>query len=199
MAPTTTRPTRTRRRAGGRSERIRQQVARACLDLLGEGRVDFGPTDVAARSGVTRATIHRWWPTKPDLLREALAEHTGTRLDPPDTGTWAGDLDELARRMAAFFADPVEVSQNAIMASGQHPEYDDLAIEHFAPLFEAWTTVIERARARGELRAGVDADAIVMALASPLLVVPLVFHRALTAAEIRAHVDLLLAGTRAPG
>src|SRR5689334_16773173 len=99
-------------RAGGRSERVRRQVGEACLALLAEGRTDFGPAEVASRSGVSRATVYRWWPAKADLLREALAVHTGRRIDPPDTGTWHGDVRALARRLATFFSDPAEVAQN---------------------------------------------------------------------------------------
>lgn len=187
-----------RTRAGGRSERVRRQVAVACLELLGEGIVEFGPAEVAQRSGVTRSTIYRWWPTKADLLREALTEHTASRLDPPDTGTWAGDVHALAAQLAAFFSDPVEVSQNAIMAGGRNLDYDRIVLEHYAPLFAGWRGVVERARTRGELRDGVDADAVLLALSSPLLMVPLVFHRSLSDDEVRRHADLVLAGTAAP-
>ena len=181
-------------RAGGRSERIRQQVAKACLELLGEGIVDIGPAEVAQRSGVSRATIYRWWPTKADLLREALAEHT-RRLDPPDTGSWEGDLRALARQLAAFFSDPVEVSQNAIMASGQHPDYDALVLEWFEPLFDGWRAMVERAVARREVRPDVDADTVLLMVASPLLMVPLLFHRRLTRAEVVRIADLAVAAT----
>ena len=200
MTGATAAATPTRARPRGRSEQVRQRVARACLDLLGAGRVDFGPADVAQRAGVTRATIYRWWPTKAALLREALTEHTADRLDPPDTGTWPGDVRALAARLATFFGDPVEVSQNAIMAGGRHPDYDAVVLEHYAPLFAAWRAVIERARGRGELRDGLDADTVILTLVSPLLLVPLLFHRELSPGEIGRHTDLVIAATsRTPG
>src|SRR3954462_3830712 len=111
-------------RTGGRSERVRRQGGEACLALLTEGRTDFGPAEVALRSGVSRATVYRWWPTKADLLREALAVQTRRRIDAPDTGTWHGDLHARARRLATFFSDPAEVAQNSIMASGSAPDFD---------------------------------------------------------------------------
>jgi AcrR family transcriptional regulator len=187
---------RTRTRAGGRSERIRRQVGRACLALLAEGRVDVGPAAVAARAGVTRATIHRWWPTKAALLREALAEHTGHRLDPPDLGSWEADVRALTASLATFFADPVEVGQNAIMAGGRDPEYDEVVLEHYEPLFDSWREVVERARARGELRADLDADSVILTWVAPLVLVPLLFHRRLGRGELDRHVELLLAATR---
>lgn len=63
---------RPRLRPGGRSERIREVVATECLNLWAEGNFDFSLADVAARSGVSRTTIYRWWPTTSDLMREAL-------------------------------------------------------------------------------------------------------------------------------
>ena len=184
-------------RAGGRSERIRQRVGRACLELLAEGVVELSPADVAQRAGVSRATIYRWWPTPSALAGEALAEHTGGRLDAPDTGSWTGDLHALARRLATFFADPVEVSLNAIMAGGRHRAFDETVLRHYEPLFDGWRAMVERARARGELREGVDADTVLMTLASPLLVQPLVFHRRPRDAEVDRIAALVVAATAA--
>ncbi|HVX19079.1 MAG TPA: TetR/AcrR family transcriptional regulator C-terminal ligand-binding domain-containing protein [Acidimicrobiales bacterium] len=193
---TTTAPARVR--AGGRSEEVRRRVATACLELLAEGSSDLGPAQVARRSGVTRATIYRWWPSRAALIAEALTEHTGVRLEPPDTGTWAGDVRALAAAMAAFFSDPVEVSQNLIMANGHDPDFEQLVLEHYAPLFAAWRAVVERARSRGDLAPDLDADAVVLALASPLVLVPLLFHRALRADEVVRHADLIVCAAAAP-
>jgi len=184
----------TRTRAGGRSEQVRQAVARACLDLLGDGLVDLAPVDVAKRAGVSRATVYRWWPTKADLLREALTLHT-TELAVPDTGSWAGDVHALAAQLASFFSQPVEVSQNAIMASGAHPEYTALVLEHFEPLFAGWRGMVDRARARGEVRADVDTDAVLLTLTPPLLVLPLLMRLTPSAADVAHIADLVIAGT----
>ena len=175
---------------------MRQQVADACLALLAEGASALGPVEVAARAGVSRATLHRWWPRRADLLREALARHTGT-LATPDTGTWAGDVRALARGLAAFFADPAEVSLNALMASGNDPAFTEIVLDHYAPIVAAWREVIERARTRGELREGVDADAVVSALVSPLVLVPLLYRRPLSRRQVDAIVSLVVDATRA--
>jgi AcrR family transcriptional regulator len=176
---------------------VRLQVAQACLDLLREGRVDFGPAEVAQRADVSRATLHRWWPTKADLLREALTLHTGT-LVAPDTGGWETDLRALAALLAAFFAEPAEISQNAIMASGRHPDYDALVLEHYEPLLASWRAVVERAQDRGEVRPELDPNTVVMMLTSPLLVMPTVMHHVLTRRELDELVRFVLAATVVP-
>jgi len=187
-------------RAGGRSERTRQKVGEASLGLLAEGRTALSPAEVAARAGVSRATVYRWWPTKTELLREGLAAHTARRIDAPDTGSWRDDLQALAHRLATFFSDPAEVAMSAVMASGAAPDFDALVLEQFEPVFDAWRGMVERARARNEVRADVDADAVLLSLASPLVVIPLLFHRALTADELEHLIDVVYAGSvsRAP-
>ena len=187
-------PRRERVRAGGRSEEVRRRVAQACLDLLAEGDAGFGPVDVARRSGVSRATIHRWWPTKTDLLREALSLHTRA-LAVPDTGAWATDVTTFARRLAAFFDDPVEVGQNALMASGAYPEYTAAVLDHYETMFDAWRDRVAQARQRGELADGVDADATLLTLASPLLLVPLLFRRRISRGEVARVTALVLRAT----
>jgi AcrR family transcriptional regulator len=182
-------------RAGGRSEQTRQKVGQACLGLLAEGNTALSPAEIAARAGVSRATVYRWWPTKTELLREGLAAHTARRIEAPDTGTWRDDLDALAHRLAAFFGDPAEVAMSAVMVSGEAPDFDALVLEQFEPVFDAWRAMVERARARNEVRADVDADAVLLALASPLVVIPLLFHRALTDAELEHLIDVVYAGS----
>jgi AcrR family transcriptional regulator len=189
-------PPRPRVRAGGRSEDVRRRVAQACLDLLAAGEAELGPVEVARRAGVSRATLHRWWPTKADLLREALTLHTRSLAVAVDTGTWAGDVRALAQRLAVFFAEPVEVAQNGLMASGSHPDYTAAVLAHYEPLFDGWRAMVARARDRGELADGVDVDAVLLTLASPLVVVPLLFRRPLRSDEVDGIVALVLRATR---
>jgi hypothetical protein len=83
------------------------------------------------------------------------------------------------------------------MATGADAEYDRVVLAHFEPIFAAWRAVVARAQDRGELAAGVDPDTVVSALAAPLLVTPLLFHRRATSAEVRRLADLVAAGARA--
>ncbi|OLT23231.1 hypothetical protein BJF79_02160 [Actinomadura sp. CNU-125] len=188
-------PQRERVRTGGRSERVRHAVARAVLDLLAERVVDFGPSEVAARADLNRKTIYRWWPTFADLIREGLNAHS-SGIEVPDTGSWERDLHELAHRLAQFFASPVEVSTNAIIASRRTPELSTLIFEHFEPVQEAWRAVVARGIARGEVHPDCTPEAVINILASPLILTPLTLHRAATRREVDALVDLVLRATR---
>lgn len=166
-----------RQRAGGRSDRVRRQVAEAALELVLDGRVAPTPAEVAARAGVHRTTVYRWWPTPADLLEEALTLHTA-RLAVPDTGSWPGDVRALFEELARFFSDPVEVAMNAAMAGGGDPGFDALQVEHWLPIVERLSEVVERAKRRGEIEAHADAGLVLRLVISPLIVSTLLLHEA---------------------
>jgi hypothetical protein len=109
-----------------------------------------------------------------------------------DTGSLADDVRAMARQFAAFYADPVEVSLNSIMASGAHPEFTDAVLAHYGPLFDDWRALVRRAQVRGEAAADLDPDTVLLAIASPLVVVPLLFRGTLTDGDVDRLADLVL-------
>lgn len=173
---------------------MRETVARACLELLVEGKLDLAPATVAEKSGVSRKTLYRWWPTRSDLLHDALTFHTRT-LEPPDTGAWASDVEALVEQLATFLADPIERAQNAILASGLYPEFNRFMFDHYAPIQATWRAVVERAIARGEVDADLDPDRIVVLLISPLLVTTLLERRKPKPKERRELARLVVRAT----
>jgi len=149
---------------------------------------------VAARTGVSRTTLYRWWPTPTDLLREALALHT-RRLEPIDTGSWAGDVEALIVQLRAFLADPIERAQNAILASGLHPDFNAFIDDYYAPIVRAWRAMVGRGIERGEVRPDTDPDAVIAILGSPLLVITVLQGRTPTARECAEIGRLVIRGT----
>ncbi|MBX3313113.1 MAG: TetR/AcrR family transcriptional regulator [Actinobacteria bacterium] len=82
-----------------RDPRADEAILGAVLDLLAEvGFGRFTMDDVAAAAGVGKATIYRRWPSKEQLVLEALA--SGREPPPPvDTGDLRADLTEIYERM----------------------------------------------------------------------------------------------------
>jgi AcrR family transcriptional regulator len=186
-----------RRRPGGRGERIRTAVARAVLDLFAAGELGFSVADVADRAQVHRSTVYRRWPTRSDLLAEALTEHT-SRLAVPDTGTWAGDVHALAAELAAFFSDPVEVAMNAALAAATDLEVTTAVLAHWTPIVDELTTPIARAIERGEVGHGTDPQLVLQLLIGPLLLQTVVMRTTPDPGYVRDLADLVVRATRTP-
>lgn len=63
---------------------------------------------VAARAGVSKATLYRWWPSKGAVVVEALAEQNRAQeaYALPDTGDLEADLAGVLRAIVDELADP---------------------------------------------------------------------------------------------
>lgn len=72
------------------------EILRAALDVLAEVGFDGMTVDmVAARAKAGKATLYRRWPSKNELVIDAVACMKGADVDPanlPDTGSLRGDL-----------------------------------------------------------------------------------------------------------
>ena len=86
-----------------RSERARVAILRAAHELLHEKGLDqFSIEGVAARAGVGKQTIYRWWPSRAVLVADALLDRDDlVPLSPPDTGAVVADISAWAAELAA--------------------------------------------------------------------------------------------------
>jgi AcrR family transcriptional regulator len=76
-----------------RSEQAHQAILQAAREVLEQ--VGYQATTIeaiAARAGVGKMTIYRWWPTKAALVLEGLVTFTEADVPTPDTGSLASDL-----------------------------------------------------------------------------------------------------------
>ena len=84
-----------------RSEDSHEAVLGAVLEILDkEGYGALTIESVARHAGVGKQTIYRWWPSKAEVVLEALAERASTRIRAPGVGTLA---DEVAAFLAQTF------------------------------------------------------------------------------------------------
>ncbi len=68
-----------------RSERSHAAIVAATQELLVErGYRELTIEGVAARAGVGKQTIYRWWPSRAALVLEAYLAGSDTALPPPD-------------------------------------------------------------------------------------------------------------------
>jgi AcrR family transcriptional regulator len=164
--------------AGRRSERSRRAIYDAALALVVE--VGYPRTTIegiAARAGVGKQTIYRWWPSKAAVLLEASlalagdaetdAEWTGF----PDTGDLAADLKAVLRATVDELQDPrFDAPSRALAAEGLVNE--ELGRQYVAKLLEpSLQLYVERLRSAqdaGQVRPDVDPRIALELFVSPL-------------------------------
>ncbi|HET8820652.1 MAG TPA: TetR/AcrR family transcriptional regulator [Thermoleophilaceae bacterium] len=155
-----------RGRGRPRSAEAEHAILEATLKLLSEqGVAGLTIEGVAAEAGVGKTTIYRRWATKTDLIIaavEQLAPPAGVEF--PDTGSFVGDLELLAQGQRARTAGTrlLNVAPRVLAEAADDPElhsgFSEAVIE---PLRRIIALIVERGQARGEVRADLDAGALV--------------------------------------
>ncbi|MFF7180779.1 TetR/AcrR family transcriptional regulator C-terminal ligand-binding domain-containing protein [Streptomyces sp. NPDC008121] len=167
--------------ASRRSERSRRAIFDAALALVSEaGYARTTIEGIAARAGVGKQTIYRWWPSKAAVLLdafldlaaradEALGGEAGSEI--PDTGDLAADLSYVLRATVDELNDPVyDGPSRALAAEGiVNPELGARFVERLLePQLQYYVRRIERAQAAGDVDPDVDPRIAVELLVGPL-------------------------------
>ncbi|USX48072.1 TetR/AcrR family transcriptional regulator [Lentzea sp. HUAS12] len=196
--------TRHRGNRHGRSEEARQAVLEAADDLLAErGFAGVTMEGIAARAGVAKQTIYRWWPSKVDVLLEAFTEDMAEHLTPEDLGDLGADLRVHLARLADFLteSDPGAVFR-ALTGQAQHdPQLAArLRDDHLSHQRTRDALPLRRAIARGDLPADLDVDTALDHLVGPIhyrvLVTGAPVTREFTDDLVAAFLDRHRAGPR---
>ena len=140
-----------------RSEESRQAILTATLELVGE--VGYGRLTIeaiAARAGVGKQTIYRWWPTKADVLLDALTAKASVVVPEPNEGSYVADLRAFLLATFTLGRDPRIV--DVLRALMTHAQLDPAFGERFRERFlqarrDALGALLDRAEARGDLPA----------------------------------------------
>ncbi|MEV0056680.1 TetR/AcrR family transcriptional regulator [Saccharopolyspora shandongensis] len=159
-----------------RSERSRVAILTAARELIAEvGYAKLSIEAIAARAGVGKQTIYRWWPSKGAVVFDSLlalsegADGEGIVL--PDTGDIEADLKTVLRATAAEFADPefeapIRALNNEIINDA---ELAAIYREKMAaPVEEAKKERLRSAQRAGQLAADADLDLLLEVLYAPL-------------------------------
>lgn len=150
------------RRGRPRSAEADEAILAAALEVLVEvGMARLAMDEVAARAGVSKATIYRRWASKEAMVLDALTAVT-TRFETEDTGSLRGDLAAYAHTVADRMRNGrtrdllPHLLAAAINDPNLQPALDDFLASRARPLRE----LFERAIARGELGPDVDVDLV---------------------------------------
>ena len=182
-----------------RSEKAHEAILRAAAGLLLEhGLAAVSMDAVAARAGVSKATIYRWWPTKETLALDALyTEWTAAAPVPRDTGSLRSDLIELLSPWVRLVsAQPYGRVIAALLAETRADpafaaEYQRRVIE---PRRDQAREIFGRAIERGEVPADLDLEVALDLIYGPLYLRLLQGHATLDDGFVQAAIDLALSG-----
>ncbi|GAA3607409.1 TetR/AcrR family transcriptional regulator [Nonomuraea rosea] len=186
-----------------RSERSRQAILDATRELVSEvGYAKVSIEAIAARAGVGKQTIYRWWRSKGAVVFDsflALSDAGEGDLALPDTGDIEADLKAVMRATVAEFADPAfsapirALNMEIIGDPGLAAQY----LEKLAgPLDEAKKARLRSAQQAGQIAPDADLDLALELLYAPLYQRWLLRSGPLTPEYADALVDLTLKALR---
>lgn len=178
-----------------RSERSRRATLDAALELCtekGYGRVTVEA--IAARAGVSKKTIYRWWPSKGAVLLEAFTEALVDATPFVDTGDVAADLrTHINGAVKLVSTPPFGPAYAGILSEMHHDDALAKAVREqlVDPRFEGALGRLRSAQEQGQIPA--DAD---LPLAVEMLYGPVYYRHVLrkpaqdeaTVATLVAHV-----------
>lgn len=189
------------RRPGGRTRRVTERLYAAAVELLAERGLDGLQYDeLATRAGVARATVYRRWPDRDGLLADVLAHFAQTSVPIPDTGDVVEDLVAFVHAFAEAAASPA--GRVVLQVLLRRPDEGDDLRRAGVRLLDQRTGDLQKrldqAASAGQLPP-VAAPFVNMMLTGPVQWFTLRRAGALSAAEAREIVDLVVAGLRHPG
>ena len=144
----------------------------AAIAILAETGYERMTMDmVAVRAKAGKATVYRRWPSKGEMVVEAVARMKRSLVDLdqlPDTGTLRGDLLALFRPQSVEEAEQKMRAMAGVAAMlAQHPALAEAGHDAIvAPWVAANRALIERALARGEVQPNTHLDMVAQIIPS---------------------------------
>ena len=155
------------RRGRGRrpAAEVRSEVLEAAAELLfAEGMSAFTIEKVANRSGASKMTIYKWWPSKGALALDGYFHKVEPQLAFPDTGDIEADLRTQLHAFLRVICDSAagRVIAELIGQAQSDPELKAAYLQRYSsPRRALAVAAMEKAKERGQLRAGLDAETVV--------------------------------------
>jgi len=178
----------------------RQKVLVAAQEVVHDLGIDgFTVDEVAHRSGVAKTTIYRHFHNAHHLVVEAL-DCMIIPVATPNTGSLREDLLVLFSQHLQQVEDPQlrGMVLGLLAASDQdaelHRVLDDMNEQRLTPV----RTVLELARARGEIRDDVDLDVAIDLIHGPLFLRTMIRQLPMTPEMLEAVIDLVVTALAAP-
>ncbi|GAB1538799.1 TetR/AcrR family transcriptional regulator [Scytonema sp. NUACC21] len=183
-----------------RNERSHQAILRATAELLEEkGYSDICIEAIAARAGVGKQTIYRWWSCKAAVVMEAYAAKAAQNIPTPDTGSVKQDLYQILQQLFAVLTTTTGTAVRGLIAEAQlDPKLAEAFREQFLECRrQATRTILERGIERGELRSDLNIELVIDAIYGPIWYRLLLKHAPLDNLFAEELVNFLIIGIQA--
>ncbi|MDQ1130416.1 TetR/AcrR family transcriptional regulator [Microbacterium sp. SORGH_AS_0888] len=189
------------RRGPKRSEESRLAILTAAFELTQEaGYRGLTIEGIAARAGVGKQTVYRWWPTKADVLLEAAAAKADLRVSTADQGSYRRDLERFLHDSFTLAAFPgLAGLLRSLMAEAQlDPDFAARFREGFLNRRRsALIEIVRRGRVRGDAPGEQPTELLADVVFGVIWYRLLATERPLDADDVDPLLDLLApAGTR---
>jgi len=174
-----------------RIARTRTVVFAAAIEIVAERGFAGASIDaIAQRAGVARSTIYRNWPTRVDLLLEAV----GSELDPIESlamGDLRTELAAIGTHLAELLTSQRmgSVVASIILEARRDSELEELRQRFLASRRDAMNAVIGAAIARGDLPPDIDVQRAGDELAAQVLFQALVLRADVDRSHVLDLVD----------
>jgi AcrR family transcriptional regulator len=133
-------------------------VLRAVDDLLvEEGYAAMTMKGIAARAGVGKQTVYRWWTSKAEILLEAVMQDAREELVIEPEATTPRDFARFIEAVRLFLTEShAGIAYRALVGEAQHDQRVAELLRGSDALVVAARPVLQRAIARGDLSREVD-------------------------------------------
>jgi AcrR family transcriptional regulator len=181
-----------------RSERARAAVLAAATDLLVSGQIDAVTMEaIAARSGVSKSTIYKWWPSRAHVILESFFNRARYTIAVDENASLREVLTSQVLSLIRLFRDSDAGPLMAdLMAASQADPDIRAALEEqwLRPRRQVSAGLLRAGIERGELDSGTDIEAAVDQLYAPVYYRLLLRHEPLPDALAAALVGQVLDG-----
>ena len=172
--------------------RRQHSILQAVSDALAEGEYhQLTIEDVAARAGVGKSTIYRWWKHKSELVLDAFKQRTAGVFELDASQSLRSNLVQQLTLLVQALNHPVGRALLVVMAN-----HRELAADFFQPYLlprrKQTHQLIHQAIRRGELRADYPFDLMLDTLYGPIHYQIIFFNRMPDDQYIQNLVDLAL-------
>lgn len=173
------------------------EILDAAIDVLAETGYDRMTVDmVAARAKAGKATLYRRWPSKAELVVDAVTcmSAPDPAVATPDTGTLRGDLTAMVSSRTVHDGErKLQVLLGLATVIARSPELaETLRAAFIEPRVAATRALLQRAVDRGEIAARCDLDLVARVSSALVIERALLQHKPIDRAFLLSVIDGVL-------